>query len=65
MVVRSQQIEHTSTLAHDAVDEELGFLAKRLTEVVVEVRIQADVRVDRCQVAHPEPLSGKVAGEIV
>ena len=64
-VVRPQQIEHASIFAHDAVDEELGLQAKRLTEVVVEVRIQAHVRVDRRQVAQPEPLPGEVAREIV
>ena len=37
-VVRPDQIEHAAILAHHAVDEELGLLPKRLTEVVVEVR---------------------------
>src|SRR5262245_23930152 len=64
-VVGTQQIAHASVLAQNAVDEELGLLAKRLTEVVVEVGIQANVRVDRCEVAQPEPLPGEVARDVV
>ena len=64
-VVRAQQIEHAPIFAEDAVDEEFGFLAERLTKIVIEVRIIAHIGADRLQVAQPEPLSGEVTREIV
>src|SRR6185436_10264555 len=46
-VVGPDQIAHAAILAQDAVHEELGLLTKRLTKVVVEVRVEAHVGVDR------------------
>ncbi len=37
-VVRPQQVEHAAIFAHDALEEQLRFLAERLTQIVVEVR---------------------------
>src|SRR6185295_539481 len=59
------QIAHAAILAQDAVHEELGLLTERLTKVVVEVRVEAHVGVDRLQSAQAEPLSRKIARKVV
>ena len=62
-VVGAQQIQHAAILAEDAVEEQLGFLPERLTEIVVEVRKQSHVRRDRREVAQVQPLRGEVVHE--
>ena len=63
-VVRPDQIEHAAILAHHAVEEELGLLPERLTQVVIEVREETRVRTDRLEIAQPQPLSGEVGREV-
>src|SRR2546430_7388293 len=41
-------------LAHHAVEKELGLLTERLTKVVIEVREETRVRIDRFKVARSE-----------
>ena len=50
-VVRFEEIEHAAIVAENALDEELGLLAKRLPEIVVEVGKQPQVGRDRFEIA--------------
>ena len=43
-VVRGQEIQDAAVLADDAVEQELDLAAKRLPQVVVEIRIDAGIR---------------------
>ena len=58
-VVGIQQIERAAVLAHDAREQQLGFAAQRLADVVVEVGEQQHVRRDLVQVAQLQPLTGE------
>ena len=62
-VVGAKQIEHAPVLAEHALEKELRLLAKRLAQVVVEVRKQPHVRRDRVQVAEVQPLRREVVHE--
>ena len=58
--IRAQQVECAPILAQDAFEKELGFLTKGLPKIVIEVREQAHVRSDRCQIPQVQPLRGEV-----
>ena len=60
-VVGAQQVEHVAVLAHDAVEEQLGFPAKRLPQVVVE--IGKALRRARTHVAEIQPLPREIRDE--
>ncbi len=62
-VVRIQQIEHAAILAHDAVEQQLGFALERLPQIVVEVRKHQEVGVPVPQLAQEQPLSGEIGDE--
>jgi len=53
-----------AVFAEDAVEEEFGFLAEGLAEVVVEVAEEVAAGEDGVDVAEAEPLSGEVGGEV-
>src|SRR5437867_12691662 len=63
-VVRPDEIEHAAILAQHAVEKELGFLPKGLTQVVIEVPIEGGVRSDRLEIAQPQPLSCEIRREV-
>ena len=64
-VVGVQQVHHAAVFAHDALEEELRFLAHRLAQVVVE--IGEDLRIGRgvLEVAQEQPLLGEVVDQRV
>src|SRR6185436_19656182 len=47
-------------LAHDALEEQLGLLTERLTQVVVEAGEQPHIRIGGREVAQVKPLLGEV-----
>ena len=47
-VIRGQQIQDAAILVDDAVEQELDLAAKRLPQVVVEIRIDTGIRLRRC-----------------
>ena len=58
-IVRGQQIQRTSVVAHDAGKEQFGFPTECLAQVVVEIREHQKVRRDFVQIAKLEPLPGE------
>src|SRR5262249_45254987 len=63
-VVRLDQFEDAAILAQHVVEKELGLLAERLTEIVIEVRVETRVRLDRLQITQAQPLTGEVGREV-
>ena len=59
-VVRSQQIEHTSVFANDAVEEEFRLAPERLAQVVIKVRKYHWQGPDALHAAQIQPLPGEV-----
>ena len=59
-VVGRQQIDGAAAFAQDAVEEQFGFPAERLAQVVVEIGKQLDDGQMYIQTAQPKPLSGEV-----
>src|SRR4030095_13690172 len=55
-VVRPDQIEHAAILAQHAVEEELRFLSKGLSQVVIEVPIKSGGRSDGLAIAQPHAM---------
>src|SRR2546422_10718659 len=55
-VVRIQQIQSAPVLTHDACEQQFGFAAERLPEVIVEVWKQQQIRFHTVQVPELEPL---------
>ena len=47
-VIRGQQIQDAAVLMDDAVEQELDLAAKRVPQVVVEIRIDAGIRLQWC-----------------
>ena len=43
-VIRGQQLQDAAILVDDVVDQELDLAAKRLPQVVVEIRIDGGIR---------------------
>ena len=65
-VVGAQQLQRAAVLAQDVREEQLGFAAEGLADVVVEVREHQDVGLDlRFEVAQLQPLAGEVADQRV
>ena len=62
-VVGREEIEDAPVFAHDAVEEQLHFAAHRLTQRIVEVRIDHRQRSGALQTAQVEPLAGEILGE--
>ena len=62
-VVRIQEVEHRSILAHDALEEHLRFALETLAQVVVEVGEHRDIGVGVLQIAKIEPLVREVGDE--
>ena len=62
-VVGAQQVEHAPILAQNAVEEELGFLAERLPQVVVEGGEEPHVGRDRREIPQVQPLRREVVDE--
>ena len=52
-----------AVLADDVLEEPLGFPSHRVFELLVEVRVDADVRMQPVQVWQPQPLGGKAGCE--
>ena len=59
-VVRPQQIDDAAILAQRAFDHELGFLRKRLPQVLVESREGPRIRRYPFDIAQEQPLAGEV-----
>ena len=62
-IVGIQQIQNAAVLVHDAVEEQLDLPPERLSQVVVEVRIEIDQRIVGLQGAHVQPLAREVLDE--
>jgi hypothetical protein len=62
-VIGVQKVEHGAVFADDAVDEQLGFAPERLTQRVVEVGEDVDVRLKALEIPEIQPLPGEVADE--
>ena len=60
-VIGPQQVEHAAIFVHDALNKEFCLASKGLPQVVIEVRKGARIRIERCQIAQVQPLSGEVA----
>ena len=55
-IVGREQLEHAAVFVHQTDEEQLRFAQHRLLELVMEVGVLADVRMDLLQVLQPEPL---------
>ena len=55
-IVGREQLEHAAVFADQTDEEQLRFAQHRLLELVMEVGVLADVRMDLLQVLQPEPL---------
>ena len=58
-VVGVQQIDHAAVFMHDAAEEQLGLLAHRLPQIVVEIRERSGHRAPGLQRAQVQPLPAK------
>jgi hypothetical protein len=62
-VVGAIEVEHIAIAAHEIVEEDLGLAAHGAAQLLVEVRILADVRLHDVEVRQPQPLRGKARRE--
>ena len=62
-VIRRQQLRDPAVVLKLAADEQFGFLAERLAQVLVELREQIRIRDGIAQVAELQPLAGEVLDE--
>ena len=62
--VTLDQVGDGAVLAQDGFQVKLRFTAKRLAQVVVEIREQAKIGRDGIEVAQVQPLGAEVADEI-
>ena len=60
-VVRRQQFDDAPVVAQLAVEEELGFLPKRVAQVLVELGKEIRIGLDVPQIAELEPLAAKLS----
>ena len=63
-VVRGQQIQDAAVLVDDAVEQELDLAAKRVPQVVVEIRIDAGIRLHGVQRSQVQPLTREVLDQL-
>ncbi len=63
-VIRGQQIQDAAILVDDAVEQELDLAAKRDPQVVVEIRIDAGIRLDGVQGSQVQPLTREIVDQI-
>src|SRR4051812_41262384 len=62
-VVGIQQIGDAAIFAQDALEKELGLLAKCLTEIVVKIDETSEIRRDRLQGPEVQPLTREIRHE--
>lgn len=64
-VVGGEEVGDTPVFAEDTAEEELGFRAQGLTEIVVKIDEETLVGRDRFQSPQVKPLGGKIGHQIL
>ena len=62
-IVSFDQFEHVTVLAQNALEERLGFVPKRLPQVIVEIWKETHIGNHTLQISQVKPLSCKIVDQ--